>query len=288
MRKIRERDHVRVAAIQFDVKSGDKESNLSKVDALLAVATRNNARIAAMPEYFSTGFPITKETVTRWSEPIPGPTTERMAELAKKYKMYILGSILEKENGEFYAACPVLDPHGTLIGKHRKVNLWMMHPADEVGSGLKFGEDYPVFKTEAGKIAILLGDDFAPEPTRICALKGADVIFYLTAIDYPWIDAYRAIGQTFAMVNMTYVVSANRTGIFDNMLYFGDSRIINPMGEVIASAGTSYGTWMTESITTATLNIKWLREIRRQPWNPLRLRKPDTYGLLTKTKKELI
>lgn len=157
----------------------------------------------------------------------------------------------------------------------------MMPPGDELGAGLTPGDTYSTFKIDAANISILLGDDFLPEPARICALKGADVIFYLTAIDYPWIDIYRTIGRANAYTNLCYVVSVNRTGSFEGSSFFGDSRIINPMGEVIASAGPSYGAWMPQGIATATLDMDWLHELRQEPWNPVKLRKPETYGLIT-------
>jgi len=277
---------IKVAALQFDVKSGDKDANLSKVEELLGKIANQSVKIAAMSEYFLTGFPITRENVMKWAEPIPGKTTDRLAELAKRFRMCLLGSIIEREGERFHATCPVIDASGNIVGKHRKVNLWMMHPADELGAGLTSGETYSTFKVDVASIAILLGDDFAPEPARICALKGADMIFYLTAIDYPWIDAYRAIGMANAYANLSYVVSVNRAGVFDGLSYFGESRIINPMGEVIASAGSSYGAWIPEGVAIATLDLDWLHELRQQPWNPLKLRKPETYGPITKTSNQ--
>jgi len=277
---------IRVAAIQFDVKSGDKDANLSKVEELLGTIANQGVNIAAMSEYFLTGFPVTRENVIKWAEPIPGKTTDRLAELAKRFRMCLLGSMIERDGKRFHATCPVIDANGNIVGKHRKVNLWMMHPADELGAGLTPGETYSTFEEVGATIAILLGDDFAPEPARICALKGADVIFYLTAIDYPWIEIYRAIGTANAYTNLSYVVSVNRTGVFNGLSYFGESRIINPMGETIASAGSSYGAWIPEGVAIATLDLDWLHELRQQPWNPLKLRKPETYGPITKTSNQ--
>ena len=271
---------VKVAAVQFDVVSGEKERNLSKVIELLEKAAKEGVEIAAIPKDFLSGHPITKEAVAKFSEPIPGPATDRLAEVARNNSMYIVGgSIIEKENEKYYNTCAILDPKGELVGKYRKCNLWMIPPLDEVGAGLTPGTDYPVFETDVGKIGVLLDVDIDfPEPARILALKGAEIIFWLTAVDYKWIDICRSLEEAYAFVNMVYMVVANRCGV----RYFGESRIISPMGETIASAGTSYGTLFPENIVIATLDLEELRKLREQPWNLLKRRKPETYELICK------
>jgi len=275
---------VNVASVQFDIKSGDKGRNLSRAIELLEKAAEHNVDIAAIPDYFLTGYPVTKENVAKWAETIPGPTTDRLSETAKVHKMYIVGgSIIERENERFYCTCPVFGRDGNLVGKYRKVNFWMMPPLNEADSGLTPGTDYPVFRTDFGVIGVLLQVDIDfPETARVLALKGAEIIFWLTGVDYPWIDVCRCLARAYAFSNLAYLITVNRTGTMQGYLYYGESTIINPMGEIIASAGQSYGNMFLEDMAIATIDLQLVRKLR-QMLDPFGRRKPDTFRIITRS-----
>lgn len=285
-------EKVKVAAVQFDVKSGDKARNLAKALELLQRAGKEGVNVVAIPMDFLTGIPITKEVVMKIAEPIPGPTTNKLAKIAEKYKMYILGgTIIEKADQKFYETCPLLGPDGTLVGKYRKVHTAMVPPTDEIGAGITAGTEYPIFKIDIGAhtratIGVLLGTDIDfPEPARILALKGAEIIFWITAVDYSWIHICRCLTESYAFVNSVYMVFVNATGISKewNQKFFGESRIINQTGETISSAGESHGTLSLEGMAIATLDLGLLHRIRKQASNLLKRRKPETYYLITES-----
>ena len=273
---------VKVAAIQFDSKTGQKRQNLDKAIELLESAGKQEVNMAAIPDYFLTGYPLTKENVAKGAEPIPGPTTDELSKVAEKYKMYILGGgIIERDSDKLYSTCPILGPDGKMIGKYRKVNFWMLPPNDEVGVGLTPGTEHLVFKTEFGIVAPFLQVDIDfPEHPRVLALKGAEILFWMTGVDYSWIDLCRVLTSAIAFNNMCYVVTVNRTGVQDNSIYFGASSIINPMGEILASAGQSYGAFFPEGMAVATIDTELVRQMRRQ-FNPFGRRKPETFRILT-------
>jgi len=271
-------DRIKVAAIQFDSKSGDKERNLLNAIKLIEQSAEHHVRIAAIPDWFYTGYPITRENVTKWAEPVPGPATNALAETARKHGMYIVGgSIIETDGGSLYCTCPILDPNGELLGKYRKVNFWMLPPVDEAGSGLMPGTDYPVFEIDGTRIGVMLQIDIDfPETARVLALRGAEILFWLTAVQYPWMDVCRALARAYAFVNCAYFIIANRTGVFDRYTYYGESAILNPFGDTIASAGQSYGALFPEGIALASLDLETLHRTREM-LKPFERRKPETY-----------
>ncbi len=273
---------VKVAALQFDSISDEKNKNLVKALEMLELAGKEKVDIAAIPDYFLTGYPVTKENVSKWAEPIPGPATNELSKVSKKYEIYIVGGgIIEKDGQDFYSTCPILGPNGEMIGKYRKANFWIAPPQDEVGAGLTAGAEYPVFETEHGKIGILLQVDIDfPEPARILGLKGAEIIFWLTAVDYPWMDVCRFLARAYAFNNLAYVITVNRTGVYNNYIFYGESTIINPMGEVLTSAGQSYGTLFPDGTAITTIDINFVQQLRKQ-LNIFGRRKPETYSLLT-------
>jgi predicted amidohydrolase len=260
-------ENVKVAAIQFDIKSGDKEGNLSKAVKMLNTAAKEGVQIAALPDFLLMGIPVTKDAAVKTAEPIPGPATDRLAEVAERHKMYVVaGGIVEKERGKLYLTCPVIGPDGHMIGKYRQVNLCRSAPYyDEVGAGLSPGTDHPVFKTDIGTIGTLIGYDIDyPEPARVLALRGAEIIFFMTGLGYVWKARVGYMQQAYAFLNEVYWVSANRTGIVNSNVFFGESCVINPFGELVATAGQTWGTvgLNTESMAIATLDLELLRKLK--------------------------
>ena len=281
-------EKIRVAAVQFNSKIGDKERNIAKAVELLEKVGREKVDVSAVPDYFSTGNVITKENIKNWAEPIPGPTTDRLADVAREFNMCIVGGgIVENEGGKFYCTSPLLDRKGTLIGKYRKVNFWAGPPMDEAGSGLTAGTDYPVFKIEGTTIGMLLQVDIDfPEPARILGLKGAEIFFWMTSVDYAWIDVCRFLAKAYAFNNLAYIVTVNTTGMQEGLGYFGESTIVNPLGEVISSAGTSYGTYglFPEGMAIAEVDLGLVRGLRAQ-LRPFERIKRAPLSLLTEKKE---
>jgi len=274
---------VKIAAVQFDCRPDEKIKNLAKAVELLEKAGRDNVNIAALPMFFLSGQGESwkKELVVKYAEPIPGPTTDALAEVAKKYKMCIVGgSIFEVEKGKYYHTCPILDPKGKLLGKYRSDH---QTPA-RVAAGLSSGTEYPVFETEFGKIGVTVGGDLDfPEIPRVFAVKGADIVFWLANLPFQWIDVCRSLVNCYAFVNSAYYVVANRTGIVEGVSYFGESRIVDPRGETLASAGTNLGGFCSESIVATIVDTELLKEMRKKLGDFINRRKPETYKLLTKT-----
>ncbi len=268
-------DRYKVAAVQLEIKQGDKKNNLKKALKWIDAARDEGAKVVCLPEYFSTGFVGPK--LEEAAEPIPGPTTETLMDKASKTGLYIVaGSVVEKGERGLYNTSALINPVGGLVGLYRKSHPWRGAPKDEYGLGIIPGEDYPVFQTDLGRMAILLDSDLDfPEPSRIVALDGAEILFWPAHCSGKWIDSHRFDMQLRAFENMYYVVGANRVGTWrspeGDILYLGSSRVISPLGEVMASAGE-----FTEGIAVAQVDLAGLREMKKS-FNMLEWRLPHTY-----------
>jgi predicted amidohydrolase len=172
------------------------------------------------------------------AEPIPGPTTQRLSELARQRNTYIVAGIYEKEGPAAYNTAVLIGRKGEIVGKYRKVYL----PREEVEAGLTPGNDYPVFQTDFGKVGIMIcWDSEYADPARALALKGAEVILM------PIWDGTETLIKARAIENRVFLVTSS----------YGDaSLVLDPKGEVQAAA-TKQG---TAAVATVDLNrrYEWL------------------------------
>lgn len=273
-------DRYKVAAIQMAIEQGNKTKNLENASKWIRLAHEEGAKIVCLPEYFSTGYP--GKGISDVAESIPGPTIEHLAREASSNQIFVVaGSIVEKEGKQLYNTSVLIDPSGGILGTYRKTHPWRGIPKDEYGDGIVPGERYPVFETQLGKLAVLLDSDMDfPEPARIMALDGAEVLFWPCHCSGKWIDSHRFDMQQRAFENMCYVVAPNRVGIWrgtsvGDVLFLGSSRIISPLGEILASAGE-----FSEGVAMGMIDLAGLRRMKSE-FNLLAWRMPHTYRRLT-------
>ena len=201
-------------------------------DFLATVAARvpADADLILLPE----GITVvgTGKTYADVAEAIPGPTTTRLAALARDRKAYVVAGIYEREGRVLYNTSILLDRQGALVGRYRKVYL----PAGEVEGGLTPGVGYPVFATDFGTVGMMICYDVMfPEPARALASQGADVILL------PIWGGDETLAKARAIENGIYLVSSG---------YDYPSHIINPRGEVLSQATKD------DTVATVTLNLE--------------------------------
>jgi len=199
---------VRLAAIhhQPENSSGPRE-NLQQFTKLIERAAEQEADIVCLPEgvtLVGTGLDYVSA-----SEPIPGPTTEFLGQVAKKHNLYIVAGILEKDEGTVYNTAILVDRNGHVAGKYRKVSL----PREEIEGGVTPGNAFPVFDTDFGKIGMMICWDVTfPEAARTLAFNGAEVIFL------PIWGGHLILAKARALENQVYLVSSTynmKTAVFD-------------------------------------------------------------------------
>jgi len=190
------------------------------------------------------------------SEPVPGPTTEKLGELARRKHAYIIGGIYEREAPAVYNTAVLIDREGRLIGKYRKVYL----PREEIEAGLTPGNAYPVFRTDFGKIGIMIcWDAQYADPARALAVKGAEMILM------PIWDGDQTLTKARAIENHVFLISST---------YGDNSLVLDPNGEAQAIA-TDNGTIALAKIDlNRRYDYPWLGNMRERFMKELRLDVP--------------
>jgi len=274
----------------IQMKAGkDPKSNLAKTADKIRTAAHKGAQIICLQELFmSPYFPQSEDTkLFDLAEPIPGPTTETLGQLAQKEKIVIVASLFERRSaGVYHNTAVVIGADGLILGKYRK-----MHIPDDPCYYEKFyftpGDlGFPSFETCYGRIGILIcWDQWFPEAARLIALSGAQIIFYPTAIgriseDTPAAAksqrlAWKLVQQGHAVANGVYVAAVNRVGREGKLQFWGSSFVVDPFGKVVAEASVT-----KEEILLAKCDLNKIDETR-QNWPFLRDRRIDAYGALT-------
>ncbi len=153
----------------------------------------------------------TGKTYVDVAEPIPGPSSSWLCDLAKKHACYIVAGIYEREGKTVYNVSLLAGPDGKLVGSYRKVCL----PREEITGGITPGHDYPVFDTRFGKVGMMIcWDIHFPEVARHLAAAGAEVILV------PIWGGNELLVRARAVENQVYVATSSysakiRTAVWD-------------------------------------------------------------------------
>ncbi|MCX7984665.1 MAG: carbon-nitrogen hydrolase [Bacteroidetes bacterium] len=263
----------------------DVERNISKAIDGIITAARKGAHIVCLQELFSTlYFCVTEDYEPfRLAEPVPGPTTERLQAVAKEYNVVLIASLFEKRaEGLYHNTAAVIDADGTYRGKYRK-----MHIPDDPSFYEKFyfipGDlGFPVFQTRVGRIGVLIcWDQWFPEAARIAALKGAEILFYPTAIGWAdgeredvktkQADAWQTIQRAHAIANGIPIVAVNRVGHEGNLTFWGQSFVADTFGEILYKSPCDQ-----EDIAIVTIDLDRTQSTRVH-WPFFRDRRIDAY-----------
>ncbi|MGA9040875.1 MAG: carbon-nitrogen hydrolase [Terriglobales bacterium] len=278
----------------------DPEKNLQHAMDRVREAARLGAQIVCLPELFQTQYFCQREDTALFdlAEPIPGPTTTKLSELAKQLRIVLVASLFEKRAaGVYHNTAVTFDTDGALKSLYRK-----MHIPDDPLYYEKYyftpGDlGFKAVDTNVGRVGTLVcWDQWYPEGARITALQGAHLIFYPTAIGWhpaekaefgkAQHDAWRTIQRAHAIANGVYVAVVNRVGTEHGDIrgnsapgagleFWGGSFLCDPFGRVITEASHD-----KEEILVGEIDLKALEDIRRN-WPFLRDRRIDSYGGIT-------
>jgi len=277
--------------------TADVDRNLAQAIEQIRVAASSGAQIICLPELFRSLYFCQREdhACFKLAESIPGPTTEVVSKLAKELGVVIIASLFEKRaEGLYHNTAVVIDADGALLGKYRK-----MHIPDDPFYYEKFyftpGDlGFQVFPSRYSKLGVLVcWDQWYPEAARLTALRGAEILFYPTAIG--WHPAEKAeygrrqhqswelIQRSHAVANGCYVVSVNRTGhepdpggTGDGIEFWGQSFVSDPSGDVIWRGPVEQPATQVVSVDMNQVDFV------RTHWPFLRDRRIDAYGDITR------
>ena len=292
-------DKYAVGLIQMSA-TPDPEENLKRAIDRVRDAARRGAKIICLPELFQTQYFCQREDSSLFdlAEPIPGPTTEKLAAVARELHIVLVASLFEKRApGVYHNTAVTFDADGAMSNIYRK-----MHIPDDPLYYEKYyftpGDlGFKAFDTNVGRVGTLVcWDQWYPEGARITALQGAHLLFYPTAIGWhpaekaefgvAQHDAWRTIQRAHAIANGVYVAVVNRVGFEhgdvrgnrapgQGLEFWGGSFFADPFGRVLAEASSD-----KEEILLAEVNLKELEEIRRN-WPFLRDRRIESYAQIT-------
>ena len=289
------RKTLKVALLQ-EVDHGSRDANLDAIEAGLRKAAAAGAELVLLQELHNGPYFCQHEDVCEFdlAETIPGPSTERLAPLAKQHGVVLVSSLFEKRaTGLYHNTAVVFEADGSIAGKYRK-----MHIPDDPGFYEKFyftpGDiGFEPINTSVGRLGLMVcWDQWYPEGARLMALAGAELLLYPTAIGWDpndeqaekdrqrnaWILSHRG----HAVANGLPVLSCNRVGHEPSPLgasgiqFWGSSHVLGPQGEFLAEAKTD-----NPEILMAEVDMERSEHVRRI-WPFLRDRRIDAYGDLLK------
>jgi predicted amidohydrolase len=235
--------------------TGSREASVAAFVDLMDREVRPGTDIILLPEGISVVG--TGKTYAEVAEPLPGPTTERLAEVARRKNAWIVAGLYEREAPAIYNTAVLIDRQGRLVGKYRKVYL----PREEIEGGLTPGNDYPVFATDFGRVGMMIcWDTQYADPARALALRGAELILM------PIWGGNETLAKARAIENRVFLATSG---------YDYPTHILDPDGETLAIAPDESG-----SVAHATIDLnrryvdEWLGDMRGRFFHELRLDVP--------------
>jgi predicted amidohydrolase len=245
---------LRIAAIQHDIVWSDRDANFEHVAPMVRAAAGAGAGLVLLTETFSTGF-VTDDVAI--GEPEGGPSSSFLLDQAREHGVWVGGSCPEvpadagddrRPHNSFVLAAP----DGT-VHRYRKI-----HPFSYGGEEKYFrpGTDFVTVDVDGLRVSLFICYDqrFADEFWQLA--RDTDV--YLVPANWPAKRrlAWTTLLQARAIENQAYVVGVNRVGDGGGIAYCGDSRIVDPLGELLATAAH------TESILLADVAAATVRGTR--------------------------
>ena len=278
-----------VSAIQITSDDAAKDATVERMMGFLDLAGRRGSELVVLPEIWTGAGLSTEEAYLDLAEPIPGPTTDLLAEKARKYGMYIVGSMYEREGNQHYNSSPLITPEGEIMGKYWKTHLFDAPNRPDIKGGIResdhveAGTELPVFQTDPAKVGVSVCSDLRfPEVYRELALKGAEVIVCASAFLSPRFDHWEFFLRARATENQCWVVASGQYGVEpqSGIAFVGRSMVVDPWGTVVATASDE------EGVITTEIDLNFAEEIKRR-YPLMDQRRPDMYGHIGKPKDQV-
>ncbi len=261
---------LKVALFQMDVAIGETEANYMKVEnKITEVMTGDNKPdIIILPELWNTGFKL--DEIKQLADQQGKRTRALLAKLSKQYKVNIIGgSIAELREDQVYNTLIVFDRSGDEIADYSKIHLFRLMDEEKY---LSAGNKTVLFEIDGQTAgAFICYDTRFPELSRKLALGGAKMIFVPAQWPHPRLHHWKTLLTARAIENQMYVIACNRTGKSGQDHFFGNSMVIDPWGETIASLEEE------EAVIYAEIDLALVDEVRdRIP--VFKDRRPEMYS----------
>ena len=289
--------NITVAAIQMQC-SKNVEANIAKAEKMVREAAAKGAQVILLPELFEREYFCQQRRYDFYNFALPvdeNPAVKAAQKLAKELSVVLPISFYEKDGNVLYNSLAWIDADGSLLGVYRKTHIPDDHYYQEKFYFTPGNTGFMVFDTKYGRLgAGICWDQWFPETARALALKGAEIIFYPTAIGSEPIlhtdsmPHWRRCMQGHSASNLVPVVAANRIGKEDvepceenaglksSLIFYGSSFITDITGDIIQSASRD-----KEEILLQTFDLD-LNAENRLSWGIFRDRRPEMYKDIVK------
>jgi N-carbamoylputrescine amidase len=268
----------------------DLPANVDRAEKLIREAAAQGAQIIQIQELFETPYFCIEQHAKHFDLATSleeSTTIRRFQALAKSLKVVLPVSWFERAGRAFFNSVAIVDADGSLLGVYRK-----SHIPNDVGYQEKQyfspgDTGFRVWRTAYAPIGVgICWDQWFPEAARAMALKGAELLFYPSAIGtdpaygLEMADPWQRVMQGHAAANCMPVIACNRIGSEKatasdlELTFFGASFIADPGGAKVAEADA-----VSESVLAHTFDLEACRRTREQ-FSLFRDRRPDLYGAL--------
>jgi N-carbamoylputrescine amidase len=275
--------------------AADPATNVAKAIERIHAAADQGAQIICLQELFTSQYfcQVEDHKYFKLAEEIPGPTTDKLGEVAKQRGVVIVASMFEKRAaGVYHNTAAIIDADGRYLGKYRK-----MHIPDDPLFYEKFyftpGDlGFLAWQTKFARIGVCVcWDQWYPESARLTALRGAQILFFPTAIGWHPTEkseygqrqhnSWETIQRSHAIANGCYVAVPNRVGHEapdggDGIEFWGQSFVADPSGQIISKASIA-----DEEILITEVDLDAL-DTQRTHWPFFRDRRIDAYAEIAK------
>lgn len=263
---------MRVAGVQLDIAWEDVAANLEAARERIARAASGGARVIVLPEMFATGFTMDASAAAAAHD----RTRAAITAAAEEHSVWIMAGLVEPATPRPFNLCLVAAPDGAEALRYRKIHPFSLAGEHEHYAG---GEALETLDVEGVRVTPLICYDLRfPEPFRIAATD-TDVFCVIANWPAKRGHAWRALLRARAIENQCFVVGVNRCGDGDGHHYSGDSAIVDPLGEELASASED------EALVCADVSADRVAEVRRR-FGFLDDRRPDTYQRIKRVRSE--
>jgi predicted amidohydrolase len=228
---------IKLALAQISSKREDKKSNLQKIEEFTIKAKEQDVDLVIFPELALTGY-VLHDQIYELAETIPGPSTKRIEDLAKKTETHIIfgmPELSEKTEATIFNTAVFVGQKG-FIGKYRKMYL-PTHSVFEEKIYFRSGYQTATFNTPLGNIGLFICYDiFFPEVCRLTRLKGAELLICISASPAVRRSYFEILTAARAVENTAFLAYVNLAGVEDGLQFWGGSRLVSPTGDLLAKA----------------------------------------------------
>ncbi len=287
---------INLGLVQMNMVS-EPEANLAHAIELVAEAAKKGADIVCLPELFTSPYFAQAEKKSeegkkaiKYAQTIPGPASAALSAAAKKNKITLVAGSIYEQDGKtkkLYNTSLVFAPDGKMMGNYRKTHIPHDPNFYEQDYFEKGDTGFKVFNAPAGSSSarispLICYDQWFPEAARTCALMGAQIIFYPTAIGVPdgveqaegnWQEAWENVMRGHAIANNVIVAAVNRCGREGEMNFWGGSFVCDAFGKTLARAGSE------EEVLVVRVDPAH-SEMVREGWRFFYNRRPEMYKKL--------